>query len=370
MTGSAPEGAAAAAPAAPRQFPCRACGANVAFDPRAKALKCPYCGAVEDIPETADAVDEHGFDAALARPRKALAALGPTRVRCSGCGAQSETTALAAACPFCSAPVVAEPSAEDLIAPEAVLPFAFARSAALDKFGAWLGSRWFAPSDLKALAAEDGVKGVYVPYWTFDCFTRTFYVGERGDHYYVTETYVVTVNGRPETRTRQVRHTRWSPASGRVERSFDDVLVPAVRSLPPAKLAELEPWDLKRLEPFKPEFVAGFLATRYEVDLAQGFGLAQDVMRETIRDDCRRDIGGDEQRVHSMKTAWQAVTFKHVLLPVWSAAYRYRNKTWLVLINARTGEVLGDRPYSAWKIAALVLVLLAIGGAVAFFANR
>jgi hypothetical protein len=31
-----------------------------------------------------------------------------------------------------------------------------------------------------------------------------------------------------------------------------------------------------------------------------------------------------------------------------------------VVVNARTGEVQGERPYSAWKIAALVGVILLI----------
>jgi hypothetical protein len=262
-----------------------------------------------------------------------------------------------------------ETLAHELIAPEAVLPFAFDRGAARDKFAAWLGSRWFAPSDLKALAAEDGVRGVYVPFWTFDCFTRTFYVGARGDYYYVTVTDTVLVNGRPQMRTRKVRHTRWTAASGRVERAFDDVLVPAVTSLPAEALAKLEPWDLARLEPYRAEFVAGFLATRYEVDLAHGFEAGQALMREVIRGDCRSDIGGDEQRVDSMKTAWSAITFKHVLLPVWSAAYAYRKKTWRVLVNARTGEVVGERPYSFWKIAGLVALIAALVGSAILIAN-
>jgi hypothetical protein len=341
----------------------------VAYAPGVEALKCPYCGAVEEIPSTEDKVDELDFDAAIAVARAPVAQIGPHEATCRGCGATSQTTALADRCPFCAAPLAPTTPHRDLVAPEAVLPFGFARSAAVDKFRAWLSSRWFAPSDLSALAAEDGVRGVYVPFWTFDCFTRTFYRGERGDAYYVTVSYTTVQNGKPVVRTRQERRIRWSPAAGRVERAFDDVLTPAIRSLPQKDLAKLEPWDLGALKPFAPEYVAGHLATRYEVDLAEGFDAAKVLMTEIIEGDCRRDIGGDEQRVHSMKTAWRAITFKHVLLPVWSAAYAYRKKTWRVLINARTGEVVGERPYSFFKIASLVLLVAAIAAAVAYFAG-
>jgi hypothetical protein len=48
------------------------------------------------------------------------------------------------------------------------------------------------------------------------------------------------------------------------------------------------------------------------------------------------------------------------------SAYRYNNKVFQFLINARTGEVQGQRPYSALKITLavigglIVLALLAV----------
>jgi hypothetical protein len=86
-------------------------------------------------------------------------------------------------------------------------------------------------------------------------------------------------------------------------------------------------------------------------------------MSEVIREDCRRDIGGDEQRVNEVATQHDSVTFKLMLLPVWIACYLHAGKTYNILVNGRTGEVVGERPYSAAKIAAAVLaavVLIAI----------
>ncbi len=39
-------------------------------------------------------------------------------------------------------------------------------------------------------------------------------------------------------------------------------------------------------------------------------------------------------------------------------AYRFQAKVYQVLVNARTGEVQGERPYSAVKIALLVALIL------------
>jgi len=83
-------------------------------------------------------------------------------------------------------------------------------------------------------------------------------------------------------------------------------------------------------------------------------------MAGPIRDDVRSDIGGDEQRIHDVDTAYDRVTFKHLLLPVYLGAYRYKAKSYQILVNARTGEVFGERPYSAAKIALFVAAILAV----------
>jgi hypothetical protein len=48
-----------------------------------------------------------------------------------------------------------------------------------------------------------------------------------------------------------------------------------------------------------------------------------------------------------------------MLLPVWIACYLHAGRTYQVLVNGRTGEVIGERPYSAAKIAAAVAAAIA-----------
>jgi hypothetical protein len=251
-------------------------------------------------------------------------------------------------------------SADPVIAPKGLLPFAWTQTRALEQVKTWLASRWFAPNALKQVARPEKLQGIYLPFWTYDAYTVSHYTGRRGEHYYVTETYTETDSqGKQVTRTRQVRHTRWYPASGTVSRWFDDVLIAATRALPRNKLDALEPWDMQQLKPYDPAFLAGFKAQRYQVSLEAGFQEAQQVMSAQIREDARQDIGGDEQVVDRVDTAYSGITFKHLLLPIWLTAYRFNQKVYQVMINARTGEVQGERPFSPWKIAALVLFILA-----------
>ena len=74
-----------------------------------------------------------------------------------------------------------------------------------------------------------------------------------------------------------------------------------------------------------------------------------------------RDIGGDHQTIEGLQTRHDKTTFKHVLLPIWISSYRYGDGTYRFLVNARTGEVQGERPWSWIKIAlGAIAVVVAI----------
>jgi hypothetical protein len=249
-----------------------------------------------------------------------------------------------------------------MICPESLLPFHIPQRDAITAFNNWIASRWFAPSNLKQLANLGQLSGVYMPFWTYDSMTYTHYTGQRGDDYFETETYTENdQNGNPVTRTRQVVKTRWTYVAGEVDHFFDDILVCASKSLPDALVSHLEPWDLKDLNSFKSDYLAGFKTERYVIPLPDAFKTAQAIMNAEIRTLCTRDIGGDHQQLSSVNTQHVGITYKHILLPMWLAVYRYQGQTFRILVNARTGEVSGARPYSWMKIAlAILLALLAI----------
>ncbi|HVX68705.1 MAG TPA: hypothetical protein VHA79_03335 [Mycobacteriales bacterium] len=341
---------------------CKSCGSQMTYEPGTTMLKCQACGAEQAI-ETTDTIDEHSYDEWASRPEKRVATVGKQVLKCQGCGATTETDELSGACQFCGGVLLALSNPEGLIAPEGVLPFGIVKKDANAAFGKWVKTRWFAPNALKKVGSTEAIKGTYVPHWTYDAQTATFYTGERGEHYYTTETR--TVNGRTETH--QVQHTRWWPASGNVSRAFDDVVVPASSILEQEKLDKMGPWTLAQAQPFDPEYLAGYTAVRYDVDPDTGLVTAKGKMEDVIRDDCRRDIGGDEQRVATMSVQYAALMFKLLLLPIWIASYVYAGKTYQVLVNANTAEVVGDRPYSKVKIALAVIgaiIVIAVGVAI------
>ncbi len=337
------------------RFPCPACGADLRFQPGTTALKCQHCGHEEAIPEVRGGLVEHDLREAARLPP---AAMEETRVaRCESCGAEIEFDAdvHSKECPFCASPIVTDTGLHRHIKPQAQLPFLVTEEEARAAMNKWLGRLWFAPSDLVKFArAGRRLQGIYVPYWTYDAETETEYTGQRGTVYYEVENVAVMVNGKRQMSKQQVAKMRWTGVRGRVARNFDDVLVLGATSLPRRFTDAIAPWDLTALSAYEPRYLAGFRAEGYTVPVEEGYARAREVMNEAIAADVRRDIGGDGQRIGRLDTKVGRLTFKHVLLPVWMAAYRYGGKSYRFVINGRTGQVSGERPYSWVKIGLMV----------------
>ena len=358
-----------------RQFPCTKCGAKVEFAPGTDALQCPYCGDRTEIPASTDGLEEKEFFAA------ASAELGEgaetedvSSVQCQSCAALVEPSPSHEAfpCPYCGSSIVATEKSQRLLKPQALLPFRIDRAKATELFRGWINKLWFAPNALKKLAQLDGrLQGLYAPYWTYDAGTVSRYTGQRGDNYTVTKTRTVNRDGKTVTETYQDVEIRWRSARGTVSRDFDDMLVVGSESLPRDLAEALEPWDLGNLVHYADEYLSGFTAERYQIDVRSGWVRAQERMDVVIRGDVRRDIGGDHQRIATLDTDHSDITFKHVLLPMWICSYRYREKIFRFLVNARTGEVQGQRPWSWVKIAlASVAAAAVIFLLYTYFQNR
>ncbi len=350
------------------EISCNNCGAKLTFAPGTDSLKCEFCGALNKIEideeERIKAVQELDFKSYINNQADIAPKIEITTVKCDSCGAETtfDPNVVSSECDFCGSPLVSkEAHTSSIIAPKAMLPFRIDKKQGIELYRKWLKKLWFAPNKLKSQARQtEDLAGIYTPYWTYDSDTRTNYSGQRGDDYQTTETYYE--NGEQKTRT--VTKTRWTSVRGRVSRFFDDVMVPASDTLPRKYVDKLEPWDLENLVPYDTKYLSGFKSETYQVSLENGFTIAKTKMEPVIRQDIRHDIGGDHQRISSMNTEYMSTTFKHILLPIWLSAYKYKNKVYRFMINARTGEVQGERPWSWIKITLAVLAGAAIIGGI------
>ena len=344
------------------KFACPACGGEAVWNPARQALVCPFCGTTSPAHvDAAGTVVEHDLAAALrALPDAARGFLPEARqVRCQSCNAISMLDAARQAqnCPFCgSAQLVPYAQSKPAFRPESVLPFRVAETAARDGLRRWYRRLWLAPSALRRRALTDTVRGVYLPYWTFDANVEADWTAEAGYAYFESET--VLVNGQP--RVRQVRRIRWEPAAGHVSHFFDDDLVCASVGVQPALIRAIEPFPTKELAPYDAAYVAGFVVERYQIDLVGAAQRARDDMDAKLSLLCAAQVPGDTYRNLAVRPDYSRQTFKHILAPVWLLQYTYGARRFQCVMNGVTGAVSGQYPKSPWKIALLVLVAIVI----------
>jgi hypothetical protein len=87
-------------------------------------------------------------------------------------------------------------------------------------------------------------------------------------------------------------------------------------------------------------------------------------MDDRIRAAIIPQIPGDTHRFLNIRTHKFNITFKHILLPLWIAGYRYNQKVYQYIVNGQTGKAGGSKPLSFWKIFFFVLFLLVVGGGI------
>jgi DNA-directed RNA polymerase subunit RPC12/RpoP len=351
-----------------RTYPCDACGGELRFDIEHQLLRCAHCGNTHELAEaTEGAVAERNLADALALVRRGKVEHTATfladekEVVCQNCGGHTTFTGSLTAnnCPYCATPIQRDDvhDAPERLPVDGVLPFAVPEPQARDLIDTWINGRWFAPNEFKTYNRTGSFSSVYVAYFTYDADTFTTYSGRRGDN------YTETVGHGDDRRT--VTRTDWTRVNGSVDNSFDDVPIFANVGFDTSRVAKLEPWPTGNAKPYSAEYVAGHLCRTYDHDVEHCMGEATERMEEGIRTTVKRDIGGDQQKISSMHTTWQRMTYKHLLLPIWLLTVVYGGKPFQVYINGITGEVQGARPYSKPKIIAAVVAALVVVAIVA-----
>jgi hypothetical protein len=339
------------------KYACPACGAEAHWNPAKKALVCPFCGT-----ESPATLQTRGADTIIVEHDLAAAIRGipdskrgwqaaKVSVKCQSCQAISvfDPERVGQRCEFCgSAQLVPYEQVKEAFSPESLLPFAINESRARELVRAWYGRQWLAPNNLKKRALTDTVRGLYLPYWTFDANVQASWTAESGEYYYE------MVNGK------RVQRVHWSPASGALSHVFDDELVPASTGVSAGLLRKIEPFPTASLIPYDPGYLAGWTVERYQIDLVSAAARSRDAMDEKLRQLCAADVPGDTHRSLQVDAHYSDQRFKHILVPVWLLTYTYGAKVYQVVANGVTGRMAGDRPWSWVKIMLLVIVVLIV----------
>lgn len=347
---------------------CPACGAQARWDPAKQALVCPYCGteAPGELDLDSGKIREIDLVRTLREMPEELRGWKAEKrsVKCRACHAVSvfDPERVGQNCSFCGSPELVDyDEIKAPLRPQSLLPFSVDETKVRTAIRRWWAGKWLAPGKLKKAAWVDTVRGLYLPYWTFDAQVACRWTADSGTYYYTTE----TVRGSDgKMHRKQVRHTRWRPASGRLEHFFDDEPVPGTKGVRTDLLRGVEPFPTGDLVPYDTAFLSGFVVEHYQIVLIDAARQARESMTHKLEQLCGAQVPGDTYRNLRVDGDWTGETFKHILVPVWILSYGFRGKAYQLLANGATGRIAGDYPKSALKIVLLVLLAAVIAAVI------
>ena len=357
-----------------QKYPCAACGAQAEWNPARQMLVCPFCG-VESPYEghkAAGAVAELDLLKMLRELPAEKRGWDTARrsVQCQSCKAVMvfDPAKVGKNCEFCGSPALVDyEEIQAPIRPQSLLPFKIAQADVRDRMKRWYAGRWFAPNAFRHKSLIDQLHGLYVPYWTFDAQVHCPWQADAGHYYYTTETYR---DGQGRTRTRRVRHVRWVPAAGAIDHFFDDEPVPGTKGVDHQLLRQVEPFPTQEIVAYDTAFLSGHVVEHYQVVLLDAAQRSQEQMQAKLMALCAQQVPGDTHRDLQINPSYASRTFKHVLVPIWLLTYNYGAKAYQVIVNGYTGQIAGNRPYSAWKIFLAVVAAIIAALIVVFLSNR
>lgn len=341
-------------------LPCPSCGNQLQYKADKKQISCGHCGYGEEVNSANDQVVETALEGDLKQAKHFV----PEEVNkkvfdCQNCAAKFmvESDQMQITCGFCGSNNVNVDALEhQYIKPVGIIPFYVSKEMANEKFSRWIRQGAFHPNKLKKLSRVEGLHGMYIPFWTYDAKTESTWQGQAG-HY--TQNNVPMPNSRGGMRNQRIPNIRWQSRSGRLNHFFDDVLVVASGKIEQREVEKM-PFKLKEVVNFDPRLIMGWESEVYQIELDEGYGIAEQLMDHRLRNMCSAQLGGDTQRNLHVSSKKYAKTYKHIVLPFWICSYTYQNKIYRFLINGQTGRVHGKKPLSWFKIALLILLIVLI----------
>lgn len=254
-------------------------------------------------------------------------------VRCGACGGSVvyDIKTEGAACMFCgSMALSAAPSTDPIPTPDSTIPLSVDAATADSRYRTWAQSSWWYPRELRTLKIQ--IKPMLLPAWRFFSHLETHWAGLKS---------AATRSGK-------------APTSGKAEIDTG-VMVPASGGISQKELMEIQPYDEAGLIdwnedaarlPWEPPQLTEHGATLQAHELMASWH-ANRIRSERSLISCNVSPVITDQDV------------KLLMVPIYIGAFRYRKKPWRFLINAQTGEVVGDAPIDRVKVALVVSGIIA-----------
>ncbi len=337
---------------------CPSCNASIKYNPKDKNWVCEYCGSKFTLDELKE--NEKNFEQTSISESKELKekeenkdASEMDQYHCEDCGAEiiADKNTAATFCVYCKNTAILKSRLTDKFSPSKIIPFNKTKEDAIEAFKKVGKGRFLMPKEFSDPKNIQELTGVYIPFWLYSCKMKGFVSGKGTkvmtwstyDYYYTkTDTYKVERGG---------------------VYSFENIPVDGSERFNNAVMNSIEPFNYEELEDFNYSYLSGFLAEKYDVEKNEAKKITIDRAKTSTLNDLesKARTGGYASFVPSQKeTDVQEEKIDYVLLPVWMVNIKYNDKMYTFAMNGQTGKMIGDIPYSKWKLVLFVFVLFIV----------
>ncbi|MEE0775828.1 MAG: hypothetical protein U0M15_02055 [Bacillota bacterium] len=325
------------------EYKCPCCGGAISFNSDAQKMVCPFCDTEFDV-ETLKACDDvlnvQGTDTLdwneeHVRQWDEGEEDSMTVYVCQSCGGEiivDENTA-ASQCPYCDSPVVMRSKLSGTLKPDLVVPFQISKEAAKNALKNHMSGKKLLPKVFKDENHIDEIKGIYVPFWLFDCdtdaniaynATRTRAWSDSDYNYVETSHFLVTRGGTV---------------------GFDNVPVDGSSHMPDDLMESIEPFDFSNAVDFQTAYLAGYLADKYDVTAEESRDRANvRIKRSTEELFAETVMGYETVGIRSSQVSLTKGDVHYALLPVWILNTSWNGEKYLFAMNGQTGKFVGNLP--------------------------
>lgn len=326
-----------------KEYKCPCCGGAVEFNSSIQKMKCPYCDTEFEMEALADYAEEVSTDGSDEMDwemdsAEAWTNGGQEGLRvyvCRSCGGEiiADQNTAATSCPYCDNPIVMSGSVSGGLKPEFIIPFKLDKKAAKAKFREHLEGKVLLPQVFRTDNHLEEIKGIYVPYWTFDSkadakvryrASRVRHWSDSRNEYSETSYYAVIREGKI---------------------SFADVPVDGSVKFEDDMMESLEPYDMREAETFHTGYLAGYLADRYDVDKEKAAARANERIRNSTQNAMRDTVTGYSMvQYEGGNIHLDGGKAHYGMYPVWILTTKWNGDLYTFAMNGQTGKFVGNLP--------------------------
>lgn len=302
-------------------FKCKNCGGNVVYSPEKHEMFCPFC----DSEKSEERKDYQQGEITI----------------CPNCGGemtvQEHTSAMQ--CPYCDNYLIFNERVEGEYEPKLIIPFQIGKENCKKSIREKFKKCVFAPTDFLSEVRLNSMQGTYVPYWFYDYDANCDYQGEG------------TKIRSWTTGNMQYTETSYYSIRRDMDLNFRKIPVDASVQMPDDVMDLMEPFNYEQLEAFKPEYMSGFLAEKYNMTS----DLVESRAKQKMNEDAAQMLKDSYAGYSSVRTMKQNITVNNSevnygLLPVWKYMYKYKEQDYPFYVNGQTGKIVGTAPVSKAKV--------------------